>query len=256
VAFFKNQKPARTASETQQKHMQRPAQPEIQNRLLAALPRRDYQRLSRYLEPVTLSLHQVLHEPGDPIRHIYFPESGVISLLTVVDRNKAAEVAVVGREGVVGGSATLGINISQVRALVQGEGTALQIDASRLRKECETNCTWFRELYRFSNALMGQAAQTAACNRFHTVEARLARWLLATRDRVNSRHIHLTQEFLSTMLGVRRVGITEAAKKLHKLKLITYSRGHIQLLDPARLEASACPCYGVVREIYRISYRK
>lgn len=236
--------------------MQRPAQPEIQNRLLAALPKRDYQRLSRYLEPVALPLRQVLYEPGDTIRHVYFPLSGVISLLTTVGPNKAAEVAVVGREGVVGESTTLGINVSQVRALVQGEGAALRIESSRLRREFETNGLWFRELFRFSNALMGQAAQTAACNRFHTVEARLARWLLATRDRVNSRHIDLTQEFLSMMLGVRRVGITGAAKNLQKLRLITYSRGHIQLLDPARLEAAACPCYGVVKEIYRLSYRK
>lgn len=236
--------------------MQRPAQPDIQNRLLAALPRRDYQRLSRYLEPVSLPLQQVLHEPGDTIRHVYFPQSGVISLLTVVGPNKAAEVAVVGREGVVGESTTLGINVSQVRALVQGEGTALRIESSRLRREFEGNGAWFRELFRFSNALMSQAAQTAACNRFHTVEARLARWLLATRDRVNSRHIHLTQEFLSMMLGVRRVGITEAAKNLQQLKLITYSRGHIQLLDPARLETTACAYYGKVREIYRLSYRK
>lgn len=236
--------------------MQRPAQPEIQNRLLAALPRRDYQRLLRYLEPVSLPLRTVLYEPGDTIRHVYFPLSGVISLLTAVGPNKAAEVAVVGREGVVGESTTLGINVSQVRALVQGEGAAMRIESSRLRREFETNGLWFRELFRFSNALMGQAAQTAACNRFHTVEARLARWLLATRDRVNSRHIDLTQEFLSMMLGVRRVGITGAAKNLQKLKLITYSRGHIQLLDPARLEATACPCYGVVKEIYRLSYRK
>lgn len=236
--------------------MQRQVRSDVQNQLLAALPERDYLRLARHLEPVSLSLGQVLYEPGSQMRHVYFPQSGVISLLVAVSPSKAAEVAVVGREGVVGASTTLGINVSQVRALVQGEATALRIESSRLRKEFETNGIWFRELFRFSNALMSQASQTAACNRFHKVEARLARWLLATRDRVNSRHIHLTQEFLSTMLGVRRVGITEAAKNLQKQKLITYSRGHIQLLDPARLEAAACPCYGIVKEIYRLSYRK
>jgi CRP-like cAMP-binding protein len=236
--------------------MQRPEPLETQNELLSALPRRDFERLVRHLEPVSLTLRQVLYEPGNQMRHVYFPESGVISLLTVVGSNKAAEVAVIGREGVVGASTSLGINVSQVRALVQGEGSALRIESSRLRKEFGTNALWFRELFRFSNALMSQAAQTAACNRFHTVEARLARWLLATRDRVNSRHIHLTQEFLSMMLGVRRVGITEAAKNLQELKLITYSRGHIQLLDPARLEATACPCYRMVKNIYRLSYRK
>jgi CRP-like cAMP-binding protein len=236
--------------------MKRATPPETQNRLLAALPRRDYRRLARHLTSVSLPLRQVLYEPGAPIRHVYFPESGVISLLTVVGLNKAAEVAVVGCEGVIGASTTLGVNTSHVRALVQGEGTALRIEASLLRKEFAENGTWFRELYRFSNALMGQAAQTAACNRFHTVEARLARWLLATRDRVNSRHLELTQEFLSIMLGVRRVGITGAAMQLQKQKLITYSRGHIQILDPARLEAAACSCYGVVKDIYRLSYRK
>lgn len=236
--------------------MPRAAPPETQNRLLAALPDRDYRRLARHLVPVSLPLREVLYEPGEPIRHVYFPESGVISLLTLVDQNKAAEVAVIGSEGVVGASTTLGINSSHVRALVQGEGTALRIEASILRKEFAENGAWFRELYRFSNALMGQAAQTAACNRFHTVEARLARWLLATRDRMNSRHFDLTQEFLSIMLGVRRVGITGAAMQLQKQKLITYSRGHIQILDPVRLETAACSCYGVVKDIYRLSYRR
>lgn len=243
-------------SQPNRNSMQRPARPDVKNRLLAALPRQDYQRLARYLEPVSLPTRQVLYEPGSLMRHVYFPESGVISLLTVVGPNKAAEVAVVGCEGVVGGSTTLGINISHVRALVQAEGTALRIESSRLRKEFGSNSEWFRELFRFTNALMSQAAQTAACNRFHTVEARLARWLLATRDRVNSRHFHLTHEFLSIMLGVRRVGITGAAMHLQKLKLITYSRGNIQILDPDKLEATACSCYGVVKEIYRVSYRK
>lgn len=236
--------------------MQRPAMPALQNRLLANLPRQDVLRLTRHLEPVSLHLGQVLYEPGKPMQHVYFPESGVISLLTVVDQNKAAEVAVVGREGVIGGSTALGLNISQVRALVQAEGTALRIKSSQLRKECKTNGLWFRELFRFTHSLMGQAAQTAACNRFHTVEARLARWLLATRDRVNARQFHLTQEFLSVMLGVRRVGITAAAMNLQNKKLIIYSRGHIQILDPSRLEASACSCYGAIKENYRLSYGK
>lgn len=232
------------------------ALPDINNRLLAGLPQRDYRRLTRHLHPVSLALGQVLYEPGNLIRHVYFPENGVISLLTVVGPHKSAEVAVVGSEGVVGSSAILGINVSQLRALVQGEGTALRIESSRLRKEMGTNHEWFRELFLFTNALMSQAAQTAACNRFHPVEARLARWLLATRDRTNSRHLHLTQKFLSIMLGVRRVGITEAAMNLQKLKLITYSRGNIQILDSVRLEAAACSCYGVIKEIYRLSYRK
>jgi CRP-like cAMP-binding protein len=236
--------------------MQRADQSPVQNRLLAALPRKDYQRLARHLEPVTLTLGQVIYEPGSRIRHVYFPLSGVVSLLTVVGHGKAAEVAVVGNEGVVGGAATLGIDVSHLRAIVQGGGSALRITTAHLQKATANNSLWFRELYRFSHALMSQAAQTAACNRFHKVEARLARWLLATRDRMHSHQLHLTQEFLSLMLGVRRVGVTTAATNLQKRHLITYTRGNIQLTNPAALEAAACECYGAVKEIYRRSYRK
>jgi CRP-like cAMP-binding protein len=235
--------------------MKRVIQPPVQNRLLAALPRRDYLRLSRYLEPVTLTFGQVLQEPGARIRHAYFPLSGVISLLSVVGQNKAAEIGVVGNEGVVGGSAALGMSISQLRAVVQGAGTAVRITSSRLHKEFGNHGSWYREHSRFVHALMSQAAQTAVCNRFHKAEARLARWLLATRDRVNSHHLFLTHDFLSNMLGVRRVGVTAAATNLQKRGLITYSRGHIQLLDLPGLEAAACECYQAVKEIYRRSYK-
>jgi CRP-like cAMP-binding protein len=204
---------------------------------------------------VSLTFGQVLYEPASRIPHVYFPYSGVISLLTVVAPTKAAEVGVVGNEGVVGGSAALGIHISHLRAVVQGAGTAARITSSRLHKELRTHGSWYRELFRFTHALMSQIAQTAACNRFHTAEARLARWLLATRDRVHSQHFHLTHEFLAHMLGVRRVGITAAANKLQKRRLIAYTRGNIQLLDPTGLEATACDCYGAVKEIYRRSYR-
>lgn len=227
----------------------------IQNRLLAALPRQDYHRLAQYLEPVSLTFGQVLYEPGGRIRHVYFPYGGVISLLTVVGPGKAAEVGIVGNEGVVGSSAALGINISHLRAVVQGAGLGIRITSSHLHKELRTHGSWYRELFRFTHALMNQTAQTAACNRFHRVEARLARWLLATRDRVHSQHFHLTHEFLSLMLGVRRVGVTEAAANLQKRRLITYARGSIELLDPAGLEAIACECYGAVKEMYRRTYR-
>jgi CRP-like cAMP-binding protein len=226
-----------------------------QNRLLAALPPKDYQRLAQYLEPVSLTFGQVLYEPGGRIQHVYFPLSGVISLLTVVGPRKAAEVAVVGREGVIGGSATLGLYVSHLRAVVQGTGTAERIASSRLHKEFGGNDAWYREVFRFTYALMNQAAQTAACNRFHRVEARLARWLLATRDRVRSHSFYLTHEFLSRMLGVQRVAVSAAAASLQKRGLITYSRGNIQLLNPPGLEAAACECYGVVKEIYRRSYK-
>jgi CRP-like cAMP-binding protein len=226
----------------------------VQNRLLAALPRQDYRRLAQYLEPVSLAFGQVLYEPGARITHVYFPYGGVISLLTVVGPNKAAEVGIVGNEGVVGGSAALGIDVSHLLAVVQGAGTAARITSSRLHKELRTHGSWYRELFRFTQALTNQVAQTAACNRFHTVEARLARWLLATRDRVHSPHFHLTHEFLSHMLGVRRPGVTAAATSLQKRRLIAYSRGNIRILDAAGLEASACECYGAVRAMYRRSY--
>lgn len=228
---------------------------QFRNHLLAALTRQDSHHLAQYLEPVSLSFGQVLYEPGGRIQHAYFPYSGVISLLTVVAPGKAAEVGLVGNEGVVGGSAALGVDISHLRAVVQGAGMAARITSSRLRKEFRTHESWYRELYRFTHALMNQTAQTAACNRFHKVEARLARWLLVTRDRVHSHHFHLTHEFLSLMLGVRRVGVSEAAAKLQKRRLITYSRGNIQLLDSKGLEAIACECYGAVKELYRHTYK-
>jgi len=231
------------------------AHPSVHNRLLAALPRREYHLLAQYLEPVSLIFGQVLYEPGSRIRHAYFPYGGVVSLLTVVGPGKAAEVGLVGNEGVVGGSAALGIDVSHLRAVVQGAGVAARITSSHLYQAFRTHESWYRELFRFTHALMNQTAQTAVCNRFHKIEARLARWLLVTRDRVRSNHFHLTHEFLSLMLGVRRVGVTEAATSLQKRKLIAYSRGDIQLLDPEGIEAAACECYDAVKEVYRRTYR-
>lgn len=227
----------------------------VQNRLLAALPRRTYGQLAQHLEPVSLAFGQVLYEPGSQIRHVYFPYSGVISLLSAVGAGKAAEVGMVGNEGMVGGSAALGIDVSQLRAVVQGAGISARIASSRLHKACRTHGSWYRELFRFTYALMTQTAQTAVCNRFHKVEARLARWLLATRDRVHSNHFYLTHEFLSLILGVRRVGVTHAAINLQKRRLITYTRGNIQLLNPKGLEAAACECYLAVKDSYRRIYR-
>lgn len=235
--------------------MQRSTQAPEQNRLLAALPYRASRRLAPYFEEVPLEFGQVLHESGSRIRHVYFPLDGVVSLLTVAGPGKAAEVCIVGNEGIVGGSAALGIDVSYFRAVVQGDGTAVRIPFSRLHDECKACGPWFRDLYRSTHALMNQAAQTAACNRFHNVEERLARWLMATRDRVHSNHFKLTHEFLSKMLGVRRVGVTEAAASLQKRKLISYSRGNIQVLDPSGLEACACECYGSIKDMYRRFYQ-
>ena len=223
--------------------MQREAQSAVPNLLLAALPRRDYRRVARYLEPTLLIFGQVLHEPGKGIQHVYFPCDSVISLLAMVGPRKSAEIAMVGSEGVVGGFAALGIRASRLQAVVQRHGSALRIESSRLHREFHNCGAWHRESSRLAHALMNQAAQTAACNRFHTVEARLARWLLATRDRMQSNYFHLTHDFLGRMVGARRVGITSAAAALQRRKLITYARGNIQVLDPAGLRATACNCY-------------
>src|SRR3954470_8822907 len=228
----------------------RAAQPQpVANSLLAALPRKLYQRLLPGLTPVTLEFGKVLYEPGEVIRDVYFPGHCVVSLLTLVKGQLALEVGLVGREGVVGVPVALGIDISPVRALVQGEGSALSMTAARFRRELRKSEPLQKVLYRYTNSLMAQITQTAACNRFHTVPARLARWLLMTRDRVQSAHIHLTHEFLSHMLGVRRVGVTEAASVLQRRKLIEYSRGNITILDHGGLEAASCPCYELVRDM-------
>jgi CRP-like cAMP-binding protein len=219
----------------------------IENSLLAAVPRKAYLGMLAGLEPVTLTYGDVLYEPGDTIRHVYFPGSSVVSLLTLADGHLALEVGLIGREGMVGVPLVLGHNDSSVRALVQGTGTALRMTSALFRKEFQRHLPLQKTLYRYIHSLMAQISQTAACNRFHVVEARLARWLLMTHDRVQSDQFHMTQEFLGHMLGVRRVGVTRAAQALQMKKLISYNRGNITVLDRAGLEAAACHCYGIVK---------
>ena len=221
----------------------------VANSVLAALPRLAYESLKSGLEAVKLSFGEILYEPGEVIRNVYFPSDSLVSLLTLVDQRYALEVGMVGREGMVGMSLTLGSRISPVRALVQGAGAAQMMSATRFRTEFKRSPLLQRGLYTYLNALMAQITQTAACNRFHHVEGRLARWLLMTSDRVCSDKFELTQDFLSHMLGVRRVGVTEAASALQKQKLIEYSRGHIAILDHAGLEAASCPCYALVKDM-------
>jgi len=222
----------------------------IPNSLLAALPRKSYLRLLPGLVPVELVFGDVLYEAGQPIRDVYFPSQSLVSLLTVVEGHLALEVGLVGREGMVGFPLALGVGVSPVRALVQGAGPALRMNAARFRKELGNSPPLQRELYRYVHAMMTQISQTAACNRFHVVEARLARWLLMTRDRVGSGEFRMTQEFLSNMLGVRRVGVTEAASALQRRKLIEYSRGNIRILDDRGLEEACCSCYEMVRDMH------
>ena len=219
----------------------------IENSLLAAVPRETYRRLAAGLQPVVLRFGEILYEPGDAIDHVYFPGASLVSLLTLADGHLALEVGLIGREGVVGIPLVLGHPVSPVRALVQASGTALRMPAADFLREFRLSLPLQRELYRYTYALMAQISQTAACNRFHVVEKRLARWLLMTRDRVRANQFRLTQEFLAHMLGVRRVGVTNAAHRLQQRKLIAYRRGHIAVLDRQGLETAACDCYQAQR---------
>src|ERR1039458_5061001 len=221
------------------------------NRVLASLPVKSYQRLRAQLEPVILTFGQVLYEPGGPIRQVYFPVDCLISLLTAVDKRRTLEVGMVGNEGMAGMPVVLGVDVSGVRALVQGGGNALRMSSMRFRIAFDRDQPLQQALFRYAHALMAQISQTAACNRFHAAEARLARWLLMTRERVGSDDFPLTHEFLAHMLGLRREGVTDAASALKRRKLIAYSRGEIQILDGRGLTASSCSCYQLVKTVYQ-----
>jgi CRP-like cAMP-binding protein len=218
----------------------------IPNELLAALPRKSYAELLPGLTAVALTFGDVLYEPGQPIDQVYFPGDSMVSLLTLVEDHLALEVGLVGLEGMVGAPLALGIDRSPVRALVQGGGSAMRMSAGSFRSALRRSPPLQRGVLRYVHTLMSQVTQTAACNRFHLVEARLARWLLMTRDRMRSDEFRMTQDFLAHMLGVRRVGVTEAAGALQRRKLIEYSRGAIGILDGRGLEAAACSCYRIV----------
>ena len=219
------------------------ARSEVENRLLAALPSKDYAQLASGLEPVTITHGEVLHEPGEPMREVYFPSNCLVSLLTVVEDHRALEVGLVGREGMIGARLALGAATSSVRALVQGTGTAMRMNAKRFLREFRRSQALQRVLLQFTDKLMVQVSQTAACNHFHLVESRLARSLLMTAERMRSAEFHLTHEFLAEMLGVRRVGVTMAASALQHRGFIRYRRGNIIILDQQGLESACCPCY-------------
>jgi CRP-like cAMP-binding protein len=218
------------------------------NRLLAVLPRKGYQLMLPRLESVTLKFGDVLYRPREAIKHVYFPTDCLVSLLTLADGHLALEVGLVGREGMLGIPLALGVGDSPVRALVQGSGTALRMKSAHFLNAYAHNLPLQRGVRRYTYDLMVQITQTAACNRFHNVEARLARWLLMTRDRLRSDQFRLTQDMLGRMLGVLRVAVTKAAGTLQKRKLISYSRGEISILDGKALEAAACQCYQIVKD--------
>ena len=220
------------------------------NRLLAALPKEDYQRLLPKLEPCPLVFGEMIYEPGDLIRSVYFPTSGIISLLAALEDRATLEVGIVGREGMVGLPAFMGVKTSGNRAVVQGGGAALRMKASAFRNECENCGSLTRLLRRYTHSRLTQIAQGAACNRFHPIDARLARWLLMTRDRMGTDGFRLTQEFLSNMLGVRREGVNKAAGALQEQNLISYSRGNLLIVDRAGLETKACHCYEIIKDEY------
>lgn len=220
------------------------------NRMLAGLPRGSRERLRSQLEPVELQFGEILYEPNQAIRQIYFPTDCLISLLTAVDRRRTLEVSMVGHEGMTGLPFVFGIGVSGVRALVQGGGQALRIAAESFRIEFDRNRPLQQALFRYTYALMAQISQTAACNRFHDAPARLARWLLMTRDRVGSNDFALTQGFIAHMLGLRREAVTEAASALKRRRLIACQRGQIRILDAKGLEAASCSCYQIVRAVY------
>ena len=218
------------------------------NRLLAALPPKEFQRLRPKLELVTLTFGEILYNAGQNITHVHFPNDSIVSLLSVVGERSSLEVGIVGNEGMAGLSVFMGVDISRTQALVQGTGTAMRMRSEALRTESDQLSPLHRLLHRYSHSLMTQISQSAACNRFHTVNTRLARWMLMTHDRMGEDTFQLTQDFMSNMLGVRREGVSKAAGELQKQKLIRYSRGVISVLDRAGLESVACKCYQIIKD--------
>jgi CRP-like cAMP-binding protein len=220
------------------------------NRLLAALPAIDRQNLLAQCEPVELHFAEILYLAGAQIPHVYFPIGSFISLVTPVDGDTGLEVGLIGNEGILGITLILGVDIAPFQALVIGAGLALRISTPLFLQALERSRPFQLELNRYLYVSMRQLAQTAACNRFHLVEARLARWLLMSHDRAHADTFHVTHIFLAYILGVRRVGITKAALSLQERKLISYRRGNITILDRNGLEAAACGCYRTERETY------
>jgi len=219
-----------------------------QNHLLAALPKAECDRLFPYLELVQLALGQVLYESGDTLRHVYFPTDSIVSLLYVMEDGASAEISVVGNEGMIGVALFMGGETTPSRAIVQSAGSAYRLRGQVLKDEFHRHGELHHLLLRYTQALLTQMAQTAVCNRHHSVDQQLCRWLLLSLDRLPSNQLNMTQELIANMLGVRREGVTEAAGKLQRLGVIEYHRGHITVLDRLHLEKLCCECYAVVQK--------
>lgn len=225
-----------------------PASDPRQNRLLAVLPAADLERLLPHLKLIPLPLGEVLYESGIELRYVYFPTDSIVSLLYVMEDGDSAEIAVVGNEGVIGISLFMGGETTPSRAVVQSAGHAYRLPGQALKQEFIRGAAMQHLLLRYTQALLTQMAQTAVCNRHHSLDQQLCRWLLLSLDRLASNELVMTQELIANMLGVRREGVTEAAGKLQQAGLIHYSRGHITVLDRAGLEARTCECYAVVKK--------
>jgi CRP-like cAMP-binding protein len=220
------------------------------NRLLDSLPSRDRSHVLAVCKRVDLTIGDVLQEPNKKISHVYFPVSGMIALLVPVKGRGNLKVAFVGTEGFLGTPTALGVQSSPLQGSVVGSGAAIRLSANALRRELKSSPALRRTLSKYTCVLIAQLAETAGCFRFHLLDARLAHYLLMTHDRANSNEFRLTHEFAARMLGVRRVGVTNAAGELQKQKLITYARGEIKVLDRTGLEAASCPCYQTGKNIY------
>lgn len=222
----------------------------VANALLNGIPGRERVRILNRCETVDLVFGNILCEADKPFRHAYFPLSGFISLVVILDGHRPLEMGLIGNEGMLGVTLALGVSAAPLNAVVQGPGIALRISAQQLKRELRDCPNLQHRLNYYLYVLMAQLSQTAACTHFHEIEPRLARWLLMTHDRAGADHFHLTHEFLADMLGVRRSGITVAAGELQQKHLISYTRGEITILDRAGLEAASCECYGTVTDCY------
>ncbi len=232
---------------SKQKRNAKPAPSQPSNRLLSALSAADYKRLAPHLERVHLEMKHVAFETNQPIEYAYFPLTGIASMITVMKGGKAVEVATVGNEGMIGLPLFLGVNTTPSRAFTQVPGESIRMKADAFQREVRRQAGFAKMLQIYTQALIVQISQGMACNGIHSIYQRTARWLLMTHDRVAAQKFPLSQEFIGAMLGVRRASVSEVASKLQKAGLIRYSRGIIEIVDRAGLEAASCECYGVIQ---------